>query len=59
MKYDKMSLRKRPQYNEMIDEIEFKQPKIKYPDRTAQFLRNSPYLSRFDGDQSFIDKKKI
>ena len=58
MKYDKVYLRKRPQYDEMIDEIEFKQPKLKYPDRVAQFMRNSPYLSQFDGDQSFINMEE-
>ena len=55
MKYDNLYLRKRPQYDQMIDYIELKQPKIKYPNRDAQFLRNSPYLSQFDGDQSFIN----
>ena len=54
MKYDKVYLRKRPQYDEMIDEIEFKQPKIKYPNRVAQFMRNTPQLSQFDGDYSFL-----
>ena len=58
MKYDKVYLRKRPQYDEMIDEIELKQPKIKYPDRVAQFMRNTPYLSQFDGDQSFINMEE-
>jgi hypothetical protein len=48
------SLRKRPTYNEVIDYLENDQPKIKYPDRRATFLRNSPYLSQFDGD-SWID----
>ena len=54
MKFIEESLRKRPTYDEVIDYIENKQPKIKYPDRTATFLRNSPYLSQFDGD-SWID----
>jgi hypothetical protein len=54
MKNVKLSLRKRPQYDEMIDEIEFKQPKIKYPNRNATFARRSPYLSQFDGDASLI-----
>ena len=58
MKYDKVYLRKRPQYDEMIDEIELKQPKIKYPDRVAQFMRNTPYLSQFDGEQSFINMEE-
>ena len=50
----KTSLRKRPQYGEMINEVELDQPKLKYPDRKASFLRNTQYLSRFDGDKSFI-----
>ena len=51
----KAYLRKRPHYNEMINEIELNPPKIKYPDRTATFLRNTHYMSRFDGDLGFID----
>ncbi len=47
-------LRKRPTYNQVVDYLENEQPKIKYPNRTASFLRNSPYLSQFDGD-SWID----
>ena len=49
------SLRKRPTYNEVVNYLENDQPKIKYPNRTASFLRNSPYLSQFDGDSSFIE----
>ena len=45
-----LGLRKRPSYDEVIDYLETEQPKIKYPDRRATFLRNSPYLSQFDGD---------
>lgn len=48
-------LRKRPTYGDMINEIEIKQPRIKFPDRRATFLRNTHYLSQFDGDQSFIN----
>ena len=44
------NLRKKPTFNELINYIEIKQPKIKYPDRTATFLRNSHYLSQFDGN---------
>jgi hypothetical protein len=47
-------LRHRPTYNELIDYLEEHQEKIKYPDRRATFLRNSPYLSQFDND-SWID----
>jgi len=48
-------LRKRPTYGQMINEIERKQPRFKYPDRTATFMRNGHYLSQFDGDLSFIN----
>jgi hypothetical protein len=49
------TLRKRPTYNEVVNYLENDQPKIKYPNRVASFMRNSPYLSQFDGDSSFID----
>ena len=39
----------------MINEVELNPPKIKYPNRTATFLRNTHYMSRFDGDLGFID----
>lgn len=55
MKYDNLYLRKRPSYDEMIDYIEIKNPKIKFPNRLATFFRNSPYGSQFDGDNSFIN----
>ncbi len=48
------TLRKRPTYNEVIYYLENDQPIIKYPNRDATFIRNSPYLSQFDGD-SWID----
>jgi hypothetical protein len=43
------NLRKKPTFNELINYIEIERPKIRYPDRTASFLRNSHYLSQFDG----------
>jgi hypothetical protein len=42
-------LRKKPTFDELINYIEVEQPKIRFPDRTATFLRNSHYLSQFDG----------
>ena len=48
------NLRKKPTYNELKNHLEFEQPKIKYPNKNATFLRNSPYLSQFDGG-SWID----
>ena len=53
MKYESI-LHKRPHFEELINYIEAKQPNIKYPDRTATFLRRSPYLTQFDGD-SWVD----
>ena len=54
MKTLKQSLRKKPTFNELVNYLEVDQPTIKYPDRTATFLRNSNYLTQFDGD-NFID----
>jgi hypothetical protein len=48
-------LRKQPKYDELINYIESKQPKLKYPNRDATSMRNSPYLSQVDGDNSFIN----
>ena len=42
-----INIRKKPTFNELINYLEIKQPKIKYPDRMATFLRNSHYLSQF------------
>ena len=60
------NFRKRPTYEELINDIVVEQPKIKYPDRTATILRNSHYLSQFDGNlldleeqEKNIDKQKL
>ena len=45
----KKGLRKKPTYNELIEEIQLDE-KIKLPNRQAMFLRNSPYLSFLDGE---------
>ena len=44
-------LRKKDTYDELIDYVMNKQEKIKYPNRRAKFLRESPQLSNLlDGD---------
>jgi len=43
-------LRERPTYEELIDYIETSNDKIKMPDRRAQILRSSIYLSQLDGE---------
>jgi hypothetical protein len=48
-------LRKRPTYNELIQQVENSDDIIKkYPDRRALFMRNHPYLTTLDG-VSFMD----
>ena len=57
MKYEKLikdQLHKKPTLIDIIHHIQYKQPTKKYPDRRATFIRNSPYLSQYDGD-SWID----
>ena len=43
-------LRERPSYEELINYIETNNDKIKMPDRRAQMLRSSFYLSQLDGE---------
>ena len=52
------NFRKRPTYEELINDIVVEQPKIKYPDRTATILRNSHYLSQFDGNLLDLEEQE-
>ena len=52
------NLRKRPTYEELINDLVVVQPKIKYPDRTATILRNSHYLSQFDGNLLDLEEQE-
>ena len=52
-----MNLRKKPTFNELINYLN-DQPKIKYPDRTATLLRNSHYLSQFDGNLFDLEEQQ-
>ena len=42
-------LRKKDTYNGIINYLQTKQEKIKYPNRVATLLRASPYLTNLDG----------
>ena len=53
-----INLRKKLTFNELINYLEVKQPKIKYPDRTATFLRHSHYLSQFDGNLLDVEEQQ-
>ena len=52
------NLRKKPTFDELINYIEVEQPKIKYPDRIATFLRNTQYLSQFDGNLFDVEEQE-
>ena len=46
-------LKKRETYNEIVEYLQYGQEKIKYPDRRAKQLRESPQLSNLlDGNGS-------
>jgi hypothetical protein len=51
------NLRKKPTFNELINYLN-DQPKIRYPDRTATLLRNSHYLSQFDGNLFNLEEQQ-
>ena len=53
-----INLRRKPTFNELINYLEIEQPKIRYPDRTATFLRNSHYLSQFDGNLFDVEEQQ-
>ena len=52
-----IGLRKKPTFDELINYLN-DQPKIKYPDRTATLLRNSHYLSQFDGNLFDLEEQQ-
>ena len=56
-------LKQRKTYDELVDYLESGQEKIKYPDRFAKFLRESPQLSNLlDGEgidyETVVDQQK-
>ena len=46
---NRQGLRKRNTYEDMIGYLQEGQPTIRYPDRTAKFIRNSIYMTQLDG----------
>ena len=52
------NLRRKPTLNELINYLKIEQPKIRYPDRTATFLRNSHYMSQFDGNLFDVEEQQ-
>ena len=52
------NLRKKPTFNELINYLQNERPKIRYPDRTATLLRNSHYLSQFDGNLFDLEEQQ-
>ena len=53
-------LRRKQTYEEIIDYIQNDQDKIKYPNRTAKFLRNTFQLSQLDGmGQALLEQQGV
>jgi len=48
--YDFAGLRKRETYEELINYLEHGQELIRYPNRQATQLRDSPYMTQLDGE---------
>jgi len=52
-------LRRKQTYEEIIDYIQNDKDKIKYPDRTARFIRNTFQLSQLDGmGQALLEQQE-
>ena len=53
-------LRKRESYDEIVDYLENKQERIKYPNRLAKQLRNSPQLSNLldNGGEGLVEMEE-
>ena len=45
---ERSGLRKRPQMEQIVHYLAMHQEKIKFPDRTAIFIRNHPYMTQLD-----------
>ncbi len=59
-KMDFAGLRRRETYEEIINYLENEQEIIKYPNRTAKFLRDSPYLTQLDGEgQRTLEEQQL
>ena len=46
-------LRRRDNYDEIVDYLFNRQQKIRWPDRCAKRMRESPYLTQLDGEGMF------
>ena len=45
---ERSGLRKRPQMEQIVHYLAMHQEKVKFPDRTALFIRNHPYMTQLD-----------
>ena len=55
-----IGMRRKQTYSEIIEYIENDQDKIKYPNRTAKFLRNTFQLSQLDGmGQALLEQQGV
>ena len=52
-------LRARPNYSQLIDYLQNGQETIRYPDRFAKQMRNSPYMTQLDGVEIMTQQGEI
>ncbi len=52
-------LRARPNYAQLIDYLQNGQETIRYPDRFAKQMRNSPYMTQLDGIEIMTQQNEI
>ncbi len=52
-------LRARPNYAQLIDYLQNGQETIRYPDRFAKQMRNSPYMTQLDGVEIMTQQGEI
>jgi hypothetical protein len=52
-KVNYQGLRRKTSYDDILHYIQEDQPILKYPDRRATFMLNSPYMTQFIGDTHF------
>ena len=45
---ERSGLHKRPQMDQIVNYLMFHQEKVKFPDRTALFIRNHPFMTQLD-----------
>ena len=51
-------LRKKPDFEQIVNYLNYGQERVKYPDREAKFIRNHPYMTQLDFFEMQDQQKK-